>query len=323
MSNYKKTFYTIFTMIAGIVSASPALAANPPSAPRLPCASMSEGHTELILFTNHAGQNQYEKIICSRVATSAANTATPIDRNGNAINEGGQPNKYDQYIKASGSDIAAGNYTWRYMIESNFSAANSPGLNNLTFDSCVTITTPGANTVNPPAQAKWAKFWIIGAGGGGGGVSGNPYASCSEVCNNGNPGGDSSIVFYTDGTPSHAIKATAKGGGGGTCSSAGTSYSNNGYNGYGLKGGGNGGSCGYVGWCWAGGGLFPAYKVHCTKATTINSNPGGNGEVKYYESFVTGGVPFTVNVGAGGTGGSGTYRGGNGVNGFVRICWYK
>jgi len=78
---------------------------------------MSEGTTSVELFVDKTGNNAYEKVICMKV--KADGNGNPIDVSGNVINEAGGRDKHDQYVKATGADVAAGSFAWRYIVEHN------------------------------------------------------------------------------------------------------------------------------------------------------------------------------------------------------------
>lgn len=179
----------------------------------------------------------------------------------------------------------------------------------------VTVTTPGAYSVNVPSGAKYVDLVLIGGGGGGGGYN---NAGTGSGGNGGN----------TTATPAGGSTLTAAGGSGGAnntiAATAGASPGNETFDGR-TYDGGNGGAVGYnsagangsaPGAGGGGGGAYGSY-----------GGAGGTAGAWATETLaVTSGMTtITGTVGAGGAGGSSvsTEIGGAGANGEAFFVFYS
>ena len=181
----------------------------------------------------------------------------------------------------------------------------------------VTVSAPGAYTVNVPSGAKYVDLVLVGGGAGGGGYD-------TAGSGTGGPGG------ATTATPAGGSTLTAAGGLGGASSetataSAGGSAGSETFDGY-TYGGGNGGAAGSnsvggngtaPGGGGGGGGAFGSY-----------GGVGGGAGVWAAETIAipSGMTTITGSVGAGGTGGTSTDAfalGGTGGNGEAFFRFYS
>jgi len=190
-------------------------------------------------------------------------------------------------------------------------------------------TTPGAQTITVPANARFAEVILIGGGGGGGPGTGN-YG--------GGAGANGQASYFSvlkadGGLGGHSGRGRLSGGSDG----AGGLGGSNGHNGS-LYGGGQGGE----GWGYNNGNGWGTDRLFDSSFCGWMPNPGaggqggpalgsgqgggggGSGAVKHYTANVKGGSPLWINVGHGGAAGT-TYAarlyGTSGSAGVVAIKW--